>query len=150
MDGMDGALEGMAARAVMDDGKLSYAAVKDGWGSATNFMLSYGLKPWNEEDLAEAGAISAELEKQEQTRAAPAASRGGGGGGGFTRRRRQAKMSSVGCGFGHNRTQSTPKIVKVKLTSLAFRQSNFDTSVRHLGNVAETHYAPLCGSLRRL
>lgn len=87
MDGMDGALEGMAARAVMDDGKLSYAAVKDGWGSATNFMLSYGLKPWNEEDLAEAGAISALRSKSKRGRlqrlhaaaAAAAASRGGGG-----------------------------------------------------------------------
>ena len=35
--------------------------IKDGWGSSTNFMLSYGLKPYNEEDCEEALEISRSL-----------------------------------------------------------------------------------------
>ena len=40
---------------------LTTKEIKDGWGSFTNFMLSYGLKPSNPEDCQEAAAISRTL-----------------------------------------------------------------------------------------
>ncbi|KAJ5216214.1 uncharacterized protein N7498_002621 [Penicillium cinerascens] len=36
-------------------------AVVKSYGSWTNFMLSFGLKPWNDEDLVEAKRILAAL-----------------------------------------------------------------------------------------
>ena len=35
-----------------------FLKIKDGWGSCTNFMLSYGLKPYNMEDCEQALEIS--------------------------------------------------------------------------------------------
>jgi len=72
---MDGDAERMAAMHLSDAGdptRLTWKEVKDGWGSWSNFMISYGLKPFNHDDLDEALAISTAL-KQEK---------GGGGGGG--------------------------------------------------------------------
>ena len=40
---------------------LSLKEMKSGWGGCLNFMLAYGLKPWNAEDVEEALAISRAL-----------------------------------------------------------------------------------------
>ena len=37
---------------------LTTKQIKESWGSFSNFMLSYGLKPYNPEDCEEAVAIS--------------------------------------------------------------------------------------------
>ena len=37
---------------------LSLKEIQKSWGSCMNFMLSYGLKPWKNEDIEEAKAIS--------------------------------------------------------------------------------------------
>ena len=41
-----------------DPTRLTWRELKDGWGSVENFVLSYGLKPYNLEDLEEALSIS--------------------------------------------------------------------------------------------
>merc|ERR1712079_729656 len=59
-----GDMERMAAFALCDKNdptRLTWREIKDGWGSSTNFMLSYGLKPYNEEDCEEALEISRSL-----------------------------------------------------------------------------------------
>jgi len=59
-----GDMERMAATALCDKNdptRLTWREIKDGWGSSTNFMLSYGLKPYNEEDCEEALEISRSL-----------------------------------------------------------------------------------------
>ena len=43
---------------------LSLDEIKAGWDSCMNFMLSYGLKPWNDEDVEEALAISRLLKEE--------------------------------------------------------------------------------------
>lgn len=56
--------EGLAAAILLDKNdptRLSYAEIKSGWGSCTNFVLSYGLKPYDMDDLEEALAISRAL-----------------------------------------------------------------------------------------
>lgn len=40
--------------------------IKRNWGSWENFMQSYGLKPWNVDDVEEANSILAALMKNEQ------------------------------------------------------------------------------------
>ncbi|KAH9905445.1 hypothetical protein F4778DRAFT_708677 [Xylariomycetidae sp. FL2044] len=45
------------AEYVHPNGQSRYAMVKQSWGSYRNFMHSYGLKPYNEEDHAEAKQI---------------------------------------------------------------------------------------------
>ena len=65
---MDGTLEGLAASHLFDKSdptRLTWKEVKNSWGSATNFMFSYGLKPYNFEDLDEALAISRALKKHD-------------------------------------------------------------------------------------
>ena len=42
---------------------LTRKELKKSWGSCTNFMLSYGLKPYNPEDIDEALAISRALKE---------------------------------------------------------------------------------------
>ena len=44
-----------------DPSMLTTKEIMDGWGSFSNFMLSYGLKPFNPEDCEEAVAISQTL-----------------------------------------------------------------------------------------
>ena len=54
-------LEGVAASYLSnpsDPSMLTTKEIKDGWGTFTNFMLSYCLKPYNPEDCEEAVAIS--------------------------------------------------------------------------------------------
>ena len=65
-------MEGLAATYLSnpsDPSMLTTKEIKDSWGSFSNFMLSYGLKPYNPEDCEEAVAISQaenrELAKQE-------------------------------------------------------------------------------------
>ena len=45
------------ARAHLLNVGLPEEEVLKGWDSYFNFMISYGLKPWNPEDLAEAKSI---------------------------------------------------------------------------------------------
>lgn len=40
--------------------------IKRNWGSWENFMQSYGLEPWNADDVEEANSILAALVKNEQ------------------------------------------------------------------------------------
>lgn len=65
----DGAMEGMVASQLLnknDPTLLSWKQIKNGWGSCCNFMLSYGLKPYNMEDVDEAVGISRALKEAEQ------------------------------------------------------------------------------------
>lgn len=61
---MDGRLEGLCA-SVLCDGtdptRLTSKELRDGWGSVQNFVISYGLKPYDHNDLEEALAISRAL-----------------------------------------------------------------------------------------
>ena len=41
-----------------DPSLLTYAEVRDSYGTPLNFFLSFGLKPWKSEDCEEARAIS--------------------------------------------------------------------------------------------
>ena len=57
-------MEGVAASYLSnpsDPSMLTTKEIKDSWGSFTNFMLSYGLKPYKPEDCEEAAAISKAL-----------------------------------------------------------------------------------------
>ena len=66
---MDGNLERLAATFLSDKNdptRLSWQEVKQSWGSWTNFMISYGLKPYNPEDLEEALAISRALKQADE------------------------------------------------------------------------------------
>ena len=61
--------EGLAASFLSnpsDPSMLTNKEIKDGWGSFTNFMLSYGLKPFNHEHCEEAVAISKALAEGRQ------------------------------------------------------------------------------------
>ena len=57
-------MEGLAASYLSnpnDPSMLTTKEIKNEWGSFTNFMISYGLKPHNHEDCEEAAAISRSL-----------------------------------------------------------------------------------------
>ena len=56
----DGHLEAAAAQILdgSDASLLSHQEIQSSYGSNSNFMLSYGLKPWDPEDVAEARCIS--------------------------------------------------------------------------------------------
>ena len=61
-----GDMERMAALQLCDKNDptlLSWRELKDGWGGCANFMISYGLKPYNPEDLEEAVTISRALKE---------------------------------------------------------------------------------------
>ena len=63
-------MEGLAAAYLLDKDdptRLTWKELKQAWGSCENFMLSYGLKPYNPKDCEEALAISRAL-KEGQTR----------------------------------------------------------------------------------
>ena len=63
---MDGRMEGLAASQLCDKSdptRLTSKEIKDGWGSCSNFMRSYGLKPYNDKDGEEALAISRALKE---------------------------------------------------------------------------------------
>lgn len=58
--------EALAASALLnreDPTLLTYAEVRDSYGSSLNFFLSFGLKPWNVEDCEEARSISRSLKE---------------------------------------------------------------------------------------
>ena len=57
-------MEGLAASYLSnpsDPSMLTTKEIKKDWGSFSNFMISYGLKPYNHEDWEEAAAISRTL-----------------------------------------------------------------------------------------
>ena len=61
-----GDMERMAAIQLCDKNDstlLTWKELKDGWGGCANFMHSYGLKPYNPEDLEEAVSISRALKE---------------------------------------------------------------------------------------
>lgn len=63
---VDGMLEPLAASFLSDKNdptRLTWEVVEAGWGTWTDFMLAYGLKPSREADLKEALAISRRLKK---------------------------------------------------------------------------------------
>ena len=56
--------EGLAASQILDGSDpslLTWREIRDSWGSCTNFVQSYGLKPYDLGDLQEAAAISRAL-----------------------------------------------------------------------------------------
>ena len=62
-------MEGLAASYLSnpsDPSMLTSKEIKKSWGSFTNFMISYGLKPYNPEDCEEAVAISQTLAQDRQ------------------------------------------------------------------------------------
>ena len=66
---MDGATEGMVAKQLLDKSDptlLTWKEIEKSWGSCTNFMLSYGLKPYNLSDIDEAIAISRALKANQE------------------------------------------------------------------------------------
>ena len=61
-------MEGLAATHLLDKDdptRLTYKEIKEGWGSCENFMLSYGLKPYDSGDCKEALSISRALKEGE-------------------------------------------------------------------------------------
>lgn len=72
----NGATEALAAAHLLDKNDptlLSYKEIKSSWGSCSNFMYSYGLKPWNMDDIEEAKAISRgfremDIEREEEAK----------------------------------------------------------------------------------
>ena len=63
---MGGDLDRFAASTLCDKDdptRLTWREIRDGWGSCTNFFLSYGLKPYNFEEHEEALAISRALKE---------------------------------------------------------------------------------------
>lgn len=61
---MSGSTEALAASILLDKNdptRLTYQEIKQSWGSCTNFVISYGLKPYDVDDLEEALAISRAL-----------------------------------------------------------------------------------------
>ena len=59
-------MEGLAASHLSDPNDptlLTREEIKDSWGSFTDFMTSYGLKPYNPEDCEEAVEISRALKE---------------------------------------------------------------------------------------
>ena len=53
--------EGLAASQILDKSdptRLTYKEIKASWQTCSNFMRSYGLKPYDLDDCAEALAIS--------------------------------------------------------------------------------------------
>jgi len=56
-----GAEEALAASQILDkqdSSLLTWKQIQTGYGSCLNFMLSFGLKPWNTQDCEEARRIS--------------------------------------------------------------------------------------------
>ena len=49
-----------------DASLLTLEEIQRSWGSCMNFMLSYGLKPWKDEDIEEALAISRALREGDE------------------------------------------------------------------------------------
>ena len=65
---MSGAEEALAASYLCDKNDpslLTWKEIKESYGSCLNFMLSFGLKPWNPEDCDEAVAISRAMKAQD-------------------------------------------------------------------------------------
>ena len=61
-----GELEGLASSVLCDKSdstRLTWREIKDGWGSCTNFFLSFGLKAYDFEDHNEALSISRSLKE---------------------------------------------------------------------------------------
>ena len=61
---MDGSMEGMVAAHLLDKNDptlLTWKEIKESWGSCCNFMLSYGLKPYDFDDIESAVSISRSL-----------------------------------------------------------------------------------------
>ena len=108
-----GELEGLAATFLLDrhdPTRLTYREIKDSWGSCSNFMYSYGLKPYNPEDLDEALAISRAIKENNQSSEPQVQSsqpqgqssqpQGGGGEGQSRRRNRNRNRRRRGGGGG--------------------------------------------------
>lgn len=58
---MDGATEALAASVLCDKNdptRLTWRELKDGWGGCAAFVIAYGLKPHDTDDLEEALSIS--------------------------------------------------------------------------------------------
>jgi len=61
---MDGAMEGMVAAQLLnknDPTLLTWKEIKQSWGSCCNFMLSFGLKPYDLDDIESAVSLSRSL-----------------------------------------------------------------------------------------
>ena len=59
-------LEALAAAELLnssDPTLLTGKEIREGWGSVTNFMISYGLKPYNKEDCEQARALSRAIKR---------------------------------------------------------------------------------------
>lgn len=59
--------EGLARSSLVytdEPGLLSLKEIQDGWGSCVKFMYSFGLKPWDNDDLEEALSISRAFKDQ--------------------------------------------------------------------------------------
>lgn len=64
----DGQTEGYVASILLDKDdptRLSYAEIKEGWGSCTNFVASHGLKPYDEGEILEALEISRQMKESD-------------------------------------------------------------------------------------
>lgn len=58
-----------------------WKAVKEGWGSWVDFMQSYGLKPYDNDDIKEAREIVKDLTEMDQQQETSAGKNGGHGSG---------------------------------------------------------------------
>ena len=65
---MSGVTEGLIASILLDKSdptRLTWAEIKKGWGSCTNFVRSYGLKDYDIEQIEEALQISRAIKQQD-------------------------------------------------------------------------------------
>lgn len=66
---MSGGFEALAASQILDPSDptlLTYEEIKRSFTGCENFMLSYGLKPYKEEDCEEARQISRMMKQQDR------------------------------------------------------------------------------------
>lgn len=66
---MNGPEEALAASQLCnkdDPTRLTWKEIKDSYGSCSNFMYSYGLKPWNADDCQEALSISRAMKEADE------------------------------------------------------------------------------------
>ena len=79
--------ERLAASQILDESDpslLAWREIRDSWGSCTNFVRSYGLKPYDLGDLQEAASISRALAENRETPSG-GNSQGNSGSGGSSR-----------------------------------------------------------------
>jgi hypothetical protein len=61
--------------------KSKYQTIKEGWGNWPNFMASYGLKTWDQDDVDEGNAILEHMMEEDRRASNEAKAAGSNNGG---------------------------------------------------------------------